>query len=293
MSQVVTKTAASVAPVAEPASPNGEFDVILSTNAVDRDGDSLEPSVWKQPLPDHITFDADHGMSVTTTVGSGRPFINDAGKIQVRGSYANTELGQLVRELVNDGHIRSTSVAFLSYEGEDGTVERELLNGAFVAVPANPEAIVLASKSADLDDDADQADEGVETSDDDEQSDGDDVAETKSTDEHVETKAVDPTERIQAVHDAAVHLGAGCPSSVIANNPRQTNPAAAQSSPGVQSGLPKTVKTPNPDGVGEPQVTADAAAPTAEQAADSTAKTEAAVLRAKALSFLIESNTKE
>lgn len=145
---IITKAAATVTPV-ESEHPNGEFDVILSTNDLDRDGDNLHPEEWKQPLPDHITFDSDHGMSVATTVGSGKPFINDNGQLQVRGTYASTEHAQNTRKLVTEGHIRNVSVAYLERKAKskDATPERELLNGAFVAVPANPKAVVLASKS--------------------------------------------------------------------------------------------------------------------------------------------------
>lgn len=146
---VVTKTVdADVTPV-ESDNPNGEFDVILSTDALDRDGERLFIEEWRQPLPDRIHFDSDHGLSITSTVGSGHPFINDAGQLQVRGTYAKTEHAQMVRGLVNDGHVTSTSVTFRNIKTQkDSAPQRELLNGAFVAVPANPEAKVLASKAA-------------------------------------------------------------------------------------------------------------------------------------------------
>ena len=149
---IITKAAATVTPV-ESENPNGEFDVILSTNDLDRDGDNLNPDEWKQPLPEHITFDSDHGMSVATTVGSGKPFINDAGQLQVRGTYASTDHAQNTRKLVSEGHIRNVSVAYLERKAKskDAKPERELLNGAFVAVPANPKAVVLASKSVTTD----------------------------------------------------------------------------------------------------------------------------------------------
>lgn len=146
---VVTKATATVTPVEDPKSKHGEFDVILSTAALDRDGDELHPDEWKTPLPDKITFDSDHGMSVATCVGSGKPFINDDGQLQVRGTFASTPHGQAVRTLVNEGHISNVSVAFMSRKNQkSGAPLRELLNGAFVAVPANPEAVVLSSKSA-------------------------------------------------------------------------------------------------------------------------------------------------
>jgi hypothetical protein len=128
----------------------GSFEVILSAPTKDRDGDTLLPDEWKQPLPEHITFDSDHGMTVATTVGSGVPRIDEAtGNLVVAGSYSSLPRAQEVRTLVNEGHIRTTSVAFMSEKTEkDGksVATRELLNGAFVAIPANREALVLSSK---------------------------------------------------------------------------------------------------------------------------------------------------
>jgi hypothetical protein len=151
--KVVTKSAeAQVSAVADSTNPNGEFDVILSTDALDRDGERLHTDEWKQPLPEHITIDSDHDMSVVSTVGSGKPFINDMGQLQVRGTFASTPHGQNVRTLVNEGHIKTVSVAFrVDKTRKDGGMQRELLNAGFVAVPANPEAVVLSSKSAKAD----------------------------------------------------------------------------------------------------------------------------------------------
>jgi hypothetical protein len=128
----------------------GAFEVVLSAPTLDRDGDTLLPDEWKTPLPDHITFDSDHGMSVATTVGSGAPEINDAGELIVRGTYSSLDRAQEVRTLVNEGHIRTTSVAFMTTRakaaGGKQVVTRELLNGAFVAIPSNREAVILSSK---------------------------------------------------------------------------------------------------------------------------------------------------
>lgn len=128
----------------------GAFEVILSAPTLDRDGDTLKPEEWKTPLPDHITFDIDHGMNVASTVGSGVPRIDEeTGNLVVSGTYSSLPRAQEVRTLVNEGHIRTTSVAFMTSkstkDGKAATV-RELLNGAFVAVPSNREALVLSSK---------------------------------------------------------------------------------------------------------------------------------------------------
>jgi hypothetical protein len=128
----------------------GSFEVILSAPTKDRDGDTLLPDEWKMPLPDHITFDSDHGMTVATTVGSGVPRIDEeTGNLVVAGSYSSLPRAQEVRTLVNEGHIRTTSVAYMTEKTQkDGksVAQRELLNGAFVAIPSNREALVLASK---------------------------------------------------------------------------------------------------------------------------------------------------
>lgn len=158
----------------------GAFEVILSAPTKDRDGDTLLPDEWKQPLPDHITFDSDHGMTVATTVGSGVPRIDEeTGNLIVSGTYSSLPRAQEVRTLVNEGHIRTTSVAFMSEKSQkDGktVAVRELLNGAFVAIPSNREALVLASK-------------GIKAG--------------------ARNSAADLT-ALQGIHDAATALGADC-----------------------------------------------------------------------------------
>lgn len=130
--------------------PNGEFEVILSAPTLDRDGEVIDAKAF-DPLPDHITFDIDHGMSVATTVGSGVPAY-DGDLLKVRGTYSSIPRAQEVRTLVKEGHIRTTSVAFMgaTREVKDGVphiVKAELLNGAFVPIPSNREAAVLVAKS--------------------------------------------------------------------------------------------------------------------------------------------------
>lgn len=132
--------------------PNGEFDVILSAPTLDRDGEVLDAKIF-EPLPDHITFDIDHGMSTATTVGSGTPFY-DGDVLRVKGVFSSIPRAQEVRTLVREGHIRTTSVAFMGAvrEEKDGVqhiTKAELLNGAFVAIPSNRDALVLSAKSYD------------------------------------------------------------------------------------------------------------------------------------------------
>lgn len=164
--------------------PNGEFDVILSAPTLDRDGEVIDAKVF-DPLPDHITFDIDHGMSTATTVGSGVPEYLPDGRLRVKGTYSSIPRAQEVRTLVREGHIRTTSVAFMGAvrEEKDGVphvVKAELLNGAFVPIPSNRESVVLSAKSY-----ADAIKAGARNS-------------TKDG------------ERLQSIHDLAVDNGALC-----------------------------------------------------------------------------------
>ena len=130
----------------------GSFEVILSAPTKDRDGDTLLPEDWKMPLPARINFDSDHGMSVATTVGSGVPSIDPTtGNLLVKGTFSSLPRAQEVRTLVKEGHVDRTSVTFMSEPStsKDGSSRkvRELLSGAFVALPSNREAVVLAAKT--------------------------------------------------------------------------------------------------------------------------------------------------
>jgi len=147
----VMKAVATVKAV-DSTDPNGEFELILSAPTEDRDDETVVTRAF-EPLPDHISMDIDHGMSVATTVGSGVPSYDAEGNLLVRGTFASTVLGQEVRTLVNEGHIRTASVAYLTKQttknkdGKRQITKAELLNGAFTPVPANKDAKILASKT--------------------------------------------------------------------------------------------------------------------------------------------------
>lgn len=149
MPAAIMKAIATIQPAADDSeSPNGSFELILSAPTLDRDGDTLASDEWKTPLPDHIVMDIDHGMSVATTAGSGVPHIDEQGLLRVKGTYASTKVGQETRTLVNEKHIRTASVSFMIDKTvKDGKPRRELLNGAFVAVPSNRESVILSSKA--------------------------------------------------------------------------------------------------------------------------------------------------
>jgi HK97 family phage prohead protease len=132
--------------------PNGSFEAILSVPVKDRDGEVVDAGAFN-PLPPHMPIDLDHAMTVEKTVASGRPFY-DGGILKFEGTYASHPLAQMVRSLVDEGHIRTMSVAYMNARYEidekDGLPHlrsAELLNAGIVGIPANREALITASKS--------------------------------------------------------------------------------------------------------------------------------------------------
>lgn len=132
--------------------PSGSFEAVLSMPTVDRDREVIDAKAF-EPLPDHITIDIDHAMTVEKTVGSGRPYY-DGAVLKFEGTYASHPLAQMVRSLVDEGHIRTMSVAYMNghYEIDDNDGlahlrKGELLNAGIVGIPSNREALITASKS--------------------------------------------------------------------------------------------------------------------------------------------------
>lgn len=125
----------------------GTFEVELSNETTDRDGDTLKAEDWETPLPERITFVNDHTHKMASVVGSAVPELVD-GRILCKGEWAPDKESQDTRAKIK--HVPYTSVAY----AEKSNGKRELINGAFVVVPSNPTARVLASKSvAELDED--------------------------------------------------------------------------------------------------------------------------------------------
>src|SRR5690348_10130725 len=181
---IVTK-AVGIVDTTETDEPNGAFEVVLSAATLDRDGEVIDSRAF-DPLPDHVPFDIDHGMTVQTTVGSGTPYYAEDGSLRVKGTFASTPLAQEVRTLVAEGHIRTTSVTFMAAErvkdekSIDHVVKAELLNGTFTPVPSNREAVVLSAKALNV-----------------------------AVDEKVGARnSASDAAKIQAAHDTMVDLGA-------------------------------------------------------------------------------------
>lgn len=145
---------------ADTKAPYGSFDAILSMPTLDRDLEVIDAFCFN-PLPEHITIDIDHAMSVEKTVASGRPEYDSAGTLHIRNAqFASTPLAQMTRTLVDEGHIKTVSVAFhpdprvsiWELDKADGKMhlrKSELLNAGIVGIPSNREAVITAVKNLD------------------------------------------------------------------------------------------------------------------------------------------------
>lgn len=242
MTDAYCKAFASIEDVEEKDyGPHGGFTAVLSTPSEDRDGDELYREEWKDFTQERYPLDMDHGMSVADTIGSFAPYF-DGQKMMMDAFFASTPKAQEVRALVDEGHIRSVSVAFMvDKTKKSGEPKRELLNAGVVAIPSNRDAVILASKAASALKDAFSDTTEGDVPDEIKQA----VLDVLSP--NAETKAKNPTvyvdvlpridaeafknaitdvlvkasatasgiggdgALVQAIHDASSHLGAGCP----------------------------------------------------------------------------------
>lgn len=125
----------------------GTFKVIISTEDVDRQGESVLLSGWDlsfYKLNPVVLWAHDYSqmpIGVCTSID-----IAD-GKLVAEGKFAPTDFAQDVRKLYDLGMLRTTSVGFIPKEwhaSEGGVITRaELLEFSFVPVPANPYALSM------------------------------------------------------------------------------------------------------------------------------------------------------
>lgn len=149
MERKATEAIATVKDVAT-KSPQGEFEIVMSTDSVDRDGEIIAKGAF-DPLPESIPVHAFHDFN--DPIGRAVPGYDTQGRLVGRGFYASTDRAQEIRQLVAEGVIGHTSVGFMAAEREKGEGDiptitaAELLEVSFVSVPSNRDARVLASKS--------------------------------------------------------------------------------------------------------------------------------------------------
>jgi hypothetical protein len=126
---------------------SGTFEVIVSTEEVDRQGETIDQAGWD------LTFYRMNPVVLWAHDYSSLPIgITDEievkdGKLVARGRFAPEEanpFAQQIRKLYDLKIVRATSVGFIPKEAQDNRIlKAELLEWSFVPVPANPFALSL------------------------------------------------------------------------------------------------------------------------------------------------------
>lgn len=128
---------------------NGTFKVIASDESVDRAGEVIKVS-WrdfenymKNPI---MLFGHDYRNIASVAWKATKVYIED-NKLIVEGVFAWTEQAQILRQLYDEGIIKTVSVWFIPRERDNDNrtviTKAELLEVSFVPVPANPNALSI------------------------------------------------------------------------------------------------------------------------------------------------------
>ncbi len=120
----------------------GEFEVIATTESIDRDGEVLSLDGWEfdnYMLNPVVLWSHD---LYSLPLGIVTELRKENGNVIVKGVFADTEEGQKVRKLYEDGILRTVSVGYIPKERLGNVITKmELYEISFVTVPANPDAM--------------------------------------------------------------------------------------------------------------------------------------------------------
>lgn len=138
----------------------GEIEVVVSDGTIDRIGDTINPGGWelKNYRKNPVVL-VDHRYSIYSIAGQAKKtFKADGRLVQLQAlDPVDNEVAAKVRSLLTVRSLRTTSVGFIALEWEWRTEEdddgrelivginflkQELLEVSWVAVPANPNALV-------------------------------------------------------------------------------------------------------------------------------------------------------
>jgi HK97 family phage prohead protease len=134
------------------------YNFVVSTQSVDRSGDTIDPSGWdlkayrRNPV---VLFAHDAGA---WPVGKATGIAVQNGALVASVQFANTHEGRKAESLVNEGILKATSVGFrpleFAYATEKGRAggmdfkRQELMEFSIVPVPANPDCLIMMSAAA-------------------------------------------------------------------------------------------------------------------------------------------------
>lgn len=133
--------------------------VVASDGTIDRYGDTVDPNGWKlDEYHKNPVVMVDHSYSIRGVVGQAVRTWTEGGKLfqvqKLDDPATNPEAGALISRIAS-GSVRAISVGFRTLKARrrlDGEgqwtggfdfLEQELLENSWVAVPANPNAVIL------------------------------------------------------------------------------------------------------------------------------------------------------
>lgn len=134
----------------------GRFEAILSTSALDRDGEIIDAKAF-DPLPESIPIYFEHDWkSGAKPIGRGTPYY-EGDVVKIDGTFASTKAAQEIRTLVTEGVVDSMSVGFLNGKrttksGVRHVISGEVFEGSLTAIPINTTAKMIAAKALGLTD---------------------------------------------------------------------------------------------------------------------------------------------
>jgi HK97 family phage prohead protease len=156
---------------------HGGFAAVISTDAVDRDGESIAVGAFS-PLPSELKVFYNHDWrSDAFPIGKAQPYY-EGPDLKAVGTFSASPRAQELRALVVEGMVDSMSIGFLNavrktVGGKRVVTKGDLFEVSFTGTPVNPTARVLSAKAGARNSAADLA-------------------------------------RIQSIHDTSNELGAGC-----------------------------------------------------------------------------------
>jgi len=132
------------------------FDVVASTEDVDRDWEVIKIKGWDTKNWDkNPVILANHQYRIETIIWKGLKFYTSNGVKRLKGVFSKTNpLAQVAKSLYDEWMLKTVSVWFIPLkrdENDSSIIEKaELLEVSFVAVPANPNAVSLDWKAAEV-----------------------------------------------------------------------------------------------------------------------------------------------
>lgn len=131
------------------AEESGTFEVIITTEDIDRMGEMIKADGWElerymlNPIVLWAHNYSELPIGITETLEK-----VDNTKLKAKGKFAGHQKAQEVRALYDAGIMRATSVGFIPKEMEGNIITKaELLEFSFVPVPCNPYALSVLSKT--------------------------------------------------------------------------------------------------------------------------------------------------